>query len=62
MHETQKNKRGVPEPTGDNLNIDGVIFVNADGTGYGFKIVNTTMVPLYVSMFCFDVTDLEVRT
>ncbi len=58
----KKTKGGSREPTGDNLNIDGVIFVNADGTGYGFKIVNTTMVPLYVSMFCFDVTDLEVRT
>ncbi|KAK0438250.1 hypothetical protein EV421DRAFT_2037891 [Armillaria borealis] len=42
------------EPTGNNLNIDGVIFVDADmETRYGYKIANTTLVPLYVSMFHF---------
>ncbi|SJL17581.1 uncharacterized protein ARMOST_21133 [Armillaria ostoyae] len=49
------------EPTGSNLNIDGVIFVDADGeTEYGFKFANTTSVPLYVSVFCFHVSDLSI--
>ncbi|KAK0439725.1 uncharacterized protein EV420DRAFT_1769383 [Desarmillaria tabescens] len=57
-----KMRNGSFKPSGNNLNIEGVIFVDADGqTKYGFKIVNTTLVPLYVSMFIFDVCDLEIR-
>ncbi len=49
------------EPTGDNLNIDGVIFVDADWkTPYGYKITNTTSVPLYVSMFHFLTNALDI--
>ncbi|KAK0438258.1 hypothetical protein EV421DRAFT_1906793 [Armillaria borealis] len=48
-------------PTGNNLNIDGVIFVDADGeTEYGFKIANTILVPLYVSMFIFNGRDVSI--
>ncbi len=49
------------KPTGDNLNIDGVIFVDADMmTLYGYKIANTTLVPLYVSMFHFFTKTLGI--
>ncbi|KAK0211848.1 hypothetical protein IW262DRAFT_336965 [Armillaria fumosa] len=54
------------EPTGNNLHIEGVVFVNAF-TGrsrfkdkYVFKITNTTSVPLYISMFSFDVSFLAI--
>ncbi|KAK0439727.1 uncharacterized protein EV420DRAFT_1169142 [Desarmillaria tabescens] len=30
-------------------------------TRYGFKIVNTTLVPLYVSMFIFNVSSLSIH-
>ncbi len=29
---------------------------------YGFEITNATSVPLYVSMFYFDVSDLSIST
>ncbi|KAG7440929.1 uncharacterized protein BT62DRAFT_997422 [Guyanagaster necrorhizus] len=51
----------ILEPDGDNLNIEGVISVNVDEDAmYGFKITNTMSVPLYVSMFYFDVSDLSI--
>ncbi|PBK98170.1 hypothetical protein ARMGADRAFT_1161666 [Armillaria gallica] len=51
------------KPTGNNLNINGVVFVDADRkTKYGFKITNTTLVPLYVSMFIFNVRDVCIYT
>ncbi|KAK0452928.1 uncharacterized protein EV420DRAFT_1697654 [Desarmillaria tabescens] len=62
--ECMKLKRtgGSLESTGDNLNIEDVIFVDADlRTEYGFKFTNTTLVPLYVSMFLFDVSDLCIQ-
>ncbi len=41
--------------------MDGVVFIKANkGTRYGFKIANATLVPLYVSVFCFHVSDLSV--
>ncbi|SJL14640.1 uncharacterized protein ARMOST_18105 [Armillaria ostoyae] len=50
------------EPTGDNLNIDGVISVDSDmETTYGFKFANTTLVPLYVSMFYFSPGTLGIH-
>ncbi|PBK98147.1 hypothetical protein ARMGADRAFT_569013 [Armillaria gallica] len=50
------------EPTGNNLNINGVIFVDADmEITYGFKIANTTLVPLYVSMFYFSTVTLHIE-
>ncbi len=49
------------EPTGNNLNIDGVIFVDADMvTSYGYKIAKTTSVPLCVSMFYFHPGTLDI--
>ncbi len=50
-----------PDPNGHNLNIGGVIMVNVDEEAiYGFKITNTASLPLYVSMFYFDVSDLSI--
>ncbi|KAK0234518.1 hypothetical protein EDD85DRAFT_969100 [Armillaria nabsnona] len=48
-----------PDPDGDNLNSGGVIMVDV-GENYGFKLTNTTLVPLYVSMFYFDVSGLSI--
>lgn len=50
-----------PDPNGDNLNSGGVIMVDV-GENYGFKLTNTTLVPLYVSMFYFDVSGLSIGT
>ncbi|KAK0214479.1 hypothetical protein IW262DRAFT_1406353 [Armillaria fumosa] len=56
-----KQTRGKLEPTGDNLNIDNMIFIDADmDTKYGFKFINTTLVPLYVSMFLFNASTLKI--
>ncbi|SJL15636.1 uncharacterized protein ARMOST_19140 [Armillaria ostoyae] len=53
----------TPDPNGDNLNIGDVIMVDVDEVAiYGFKITNTTSVPLYVSMFYFDVSDLSISS
>ncbi|KAK0218650.1 caspase domain-containing protein [Armillaria fumosa] len=44
-----------------NLNVGGEIMIDVDkGAIYGFKITNTTSVPLYVSMFYFDASDLSI--
>ncbi|PBK98094.1 hypothetical protein ARMGADRAFT_1060061 [Armillaria gallica] len=41
LRRTEKNW----EPTGSNLNMDGVVFVKANkGTRYGFKIANATLI------------------
>ncbi|KAK0218626.1 hypothetical protein IW262DRAFT_1462097 [Armillaria fumosa] len=49
------------EADGDNLNIGGVISVDVDENAiYGLKISNTTSVPLYVSLFYFDVSVLRI--
>ncbi|PBK66601.1 hypothetical protein ARMSODRAFT_1086715 [Armillaria solidipes] len=47
------------DPTGNNLNINGMIVVH-EGTEYVFKISNTTLVPLYVSVFSFNVGTLNI--
>ncbi|PBK59431.1 hypothetical protein ARMSODRAFT_899277 [Armillaria solidipes] len=53
----------TPDPNGDNLNVEGVIMVDVnEGAIYGFRITNTTPVPLYVSMFYFDVSDLSISS
>ncbi|KAK0234514.1 hypothetical protein EDD85DRAFT_792552 [Armillaria nabsnona] len=53
----------MPDPNGDNLNIRGVIMVDVDEDAiYGFKITNMMSVPLYVSMFYFDVSDLSISS
>ena len=47
------------------------VVVEVDGCGvedvdedaiYGFKITNTAPLPLYMSMFYFDVSDLSIST
>ncbi|SJL15629.1 uncharacterized protein ARMOST_19132 [Armillaria ostoyae] len=53
----------MPDPNGHNLNVGGVIMVDVDEEAiYGFKITNTMSVPLYVSMFYFDVSDLSISS
>ncbi|KAK0234523.1 hypothetical protein EDD85DRAFT_969153 [Armillaria nabsnona] len=52
-----------PDSNDENLNVGGVIMVDVDkATIYGFEITNTTSVPLYVSMFCFDVSDFSISS
>ncbi len=51
----------MPDPNGKNLNIRDVIMVDVDkAVIYGFKITNMMSVPLYVSMFYFNVSDLSI--
>ncbi|KAK0486537.1 hypothetical protein IW261DRAFT_1664882 [Armillaria novae-zelandiae] len=53
----------IPDPNGHNLNVGGVIMVDVNEDAiYGFKITNTMSVPLYVSMFYFDVSDLSISS
>ncbi|KAK0486536.1 hypothetical protein IW261DRAFT_1455946 [Armillaria novae-zelandiae] len=53
----------MPDPNGDNLNVGGVIRVDVDEKAkYGFRITNTSAVPLYVSMFYFDMSDLSISS
>ncbi|PBK59425.1 hypothetical protein ARMSODRAFT_945614 [Armillaria solidipes] len=53
----------MPDPNGHNLNVGGVIMVDVDEESiYGFKITNTMSVPLYVSVFYFDVSDLSISS
>ncbi|KAK0488069.1 hypothetical protein EDD18DRAFT_1191998 [Armillaria luteobubalina] len=62
------NKSSFPEEPMDNsnLHINGVVSVHAFPTQSGtkdqyvYKITNTTSVPLYISMLCFDVSLLRV--
>ncbi|PBK59440.1 hypothetical protein ARMSODRAFT_899250 [Armillaria solidipes] len=52
-----------PDPSGHNLNVGGVIMVDVDEEAiYGFKITNRMSLPLYVSMFYFDVSDLSISS
>ncbi|SJL06455.1 uncharacterized protein ARMOST_09792 [Armillaria ostoyae] len=53
----------MPDPNGHNLNVGGVIMVDVDEDAiYGFQVTNTTSVPLYVSMFYFDASDLSISS
>ncbi|PBK59427.1 hypothetical protein ARMSODRAFT_945616 [Armillaria solidipes] len=53
----------TPNPNRDKLNVEGVIMIDVDEEAiYGFKITNTTSVPLYVSMFYFDISDLSISS
>ncbi|SJL00968.1 uncharacterized protein ARMOST_04282 [Armillaria ostoyae] len=47
------------DPTGNNLNINGMIVVH-EGIKYVFKISNITLMHLYVSVFFFDASDLDI--
>ncbi|KAK0234529.1 hypothetical protein EDD85DRAFT_922629 [Armillaria nabsnona] len=52
-----------PDPNCHNLNIEGVIMVDVDEEAiYGFKITNKASLPLYVSIFYFDVSDLSISS
>ncbi|KAK0187314.1 hypothetical protein F5146DRAFT_985418 [Armillaria mellea] len=56
-----KGLRAVLAPDGENLNKGGVIFINVNEKAiYGFKISNTMSLPLYISMFYFDASDLSI--
>lgn len=53
----------MPEPSGKNLYDGNVIKVDVDEEAmYGFKITNTSAVPLYVLMFYFDISDLSISS
>jgi hypothetical protein len=56
----------VIEPTGDNLNKDGIIrltsAVPATAGMYGIKIINDTAAPLYGALFYFNTNDLSIST
>ncbi|KAK0234489.1 hypothetical protein EDD85DRAFT_84611 [Armillaria nabsnona] len=53
----------MPDPNGENLNIGGVIMIDVgEDAIYGFKITNSSAVPLYVSMFYFDISDLSINS
>ncbi|KAK0234493.1 caspase domain-containing protein [Armillaria nabsnona] len=53
----------MPDPNGHNLNVGGVIMVDVNEDAiYGFKITNTSVVPLYVWMFYFDISDLSISS
>jgi hypothetical protein len=51
----------VLEPVGDNLNVSGIVdlVVNPDDM-YGIKLVNTSDLDLYPSLFFFDNSDLSI--
>jgi hypothetical protein len=53
-------------PEGDNLNSDGTIKIcvvgDKDETSYGFNIRNKWSVPLFASLFYFDLSDLSIST
>lgn len=53
----------MPDPDCIDLNRDGEVVINIDeneDTKYGFKITNRTDVPLYSSIFYFDISDLSI--
>ncbi|KIK68739.1 hypothetical protein GYMLUDRAFT_1008897 [Collybiopsis luxurians FD-317 M1] len=44
-----------------NLNIEGIVVIDVDeDVKYGFKINNTSNLPLYAALFYFDVSDVSV--
>ncbi|KAK0475740.1 hypothetical protein IW261DRAFT_454887 [Armillaria novae-zelandiae] len=50
-------------PIHNDLNSKDVIFLDVDDMAkYGFKITNTTWVPLYVSIFYFNVNKLSIES
>lgn len=53
----------VYKPIGDDLNKDGVIDIVADKvTQYGITVRNLIKVPLHVSLFYFDCSDLKIAS
>ncbi len=50
-------------PEGENLIKGGIMTIEADEkTPYGFAVVNNSDIPLFVSVFYFDVSDLSIGT
>jgi hypothetical protein len=48
-------------PGQENLHIGGTIIIDVnDKADYGYKITNTSAVPLYAALFCFDVSELQI--
>jgi hypothetical protein len=46
---------------GENLNVAGEVYIGEDGSKmYGFRIVNTTRLSLYPSLFYFDNSSFEI--
>ncbi|KAK0207797.1 hypothetical protein IW262DRAFT_1529389 [Armillaria fumosa] len=56
-------REGSKLDSNKNLNVRGEIVVDVDeGAIYGYKIMNTMSVPLYVWMFYFDASDLSISS
>ncbi|KJA22420.1 hypothetical protein HYPSUDRAFT_215809 [Hypholoma sublateritium FD-334 SS-4] len=53
----------VPEPGGQNLNVDGKILIDVDKKDeYGYRIKNNSTLPLYAALFYFDMSDLSISS
>ncbi|KAG6819155.1 hypothetical protein H0H93_014815, partial [Arthromyces matolae] len=55
----------IPEPEGQNLNVDGTIFIELRDSGrrkdaYGYRINNTSSTQLYATVFYFDMSDFGI--
>ncbi|KAK0465797.1 hypothetical protein IW261DRAFT_1316027, partial [Armillaria novae-zelandiae] len=62
VHTDDSEEILMPDPNGHNLNVGGVIMVDVDEDAiYEFQITNIS-IPLYVSMFYFDISDLSIST
>ncbi|KAK0214317.1 hypothetical protein IW262DRAFT_1514363, partial [Armillaria fumosa] len=58
---TNDLQAGLKPNSNKNLNVRCEIIVDVhEGAIYGFKITNTMSVPLYVSMFYFNASDLSI--
>jgi hypothetical protein len=60
--EEDEDLNPVIEPTGDNLNQNGVINLVPGAQEYGVKICNDSPVPLYAALFYFDINDFSIST
>ncbi|TFY66007.1 hypothetical protein EVG20_g5083 [Dentipellis fragilis] len=60
--EYDEDLQAILRPKGPNLKRGDVVDVVADGTRYGVKVVNTTNVPLYASVFFFSHGDLSIQS
>ncbi|KAA1472305.1 hypothetical protein DENSPDRAFT_897123 [Dentipellis sp. KUC8613] len=60
--EYDEDLQAILRPKGPNLKRGDIVDVVADGTKYGVKIVNTTNIPLYPSVFFFSHGDLSIQS
>ncbi|KAA1472278.1 hypothetical protein DENSPDRAFT_171259 [Dentipellis sp. KUC8613] len=60
--EYDEDLQAILRPKGPNLKRGDIVDVVADGTRYGVKVVNTTNIPLYASVFFFSHGDLSIQS